>query len=336
MSRQLVTLKRQVREEHTFHQLIGVSKKMRDIFEIVRTVGATDASVMIYGDTGTGKELLARALHQESPRRDKEMVCINSAALTESLLEAELFGYVKGAFTGAEGEKKGRLEIADGSTLFLDEIGHMSLRLQSKLLRFLQDMHFEPVGSNTTRQVNVRILAATNLDLKKEIEEGRFLRDLLYRIEVISIRVPPLKERPEDIPPLVDYYVKKYARQYEKTIREIGSEIMDVLVRYPWPGNVRELKNCLTRLVILSKNGKLSPGDLPETILDVLPDRKEDKKQSMILNIPPEGVTLKDMEEALIRITLERCKGNKSLSAQHLGISRKSLYEKMGRFGIPN
>ena len=194
---------------------------MKQIFDMVRTVGATDASVLIYGETGTGKELLAKALHQESPRRKSAMVCINSAALTESLLEAEMFGYVKGAFTGAISDRKGRVELADQGTLFLDEIGHMSLGLQSKLLRFLQEMAFEPVGGTTSRNVDVRIIAATNLDLHAEIKAGRFLNDLLYRIEVVPIRVPALRERRNDICLLVDHFIRVFARQYNKSVQKV-------------------------------------------------------------------------------------------------------------------
>ena len=191
MSRELATLRRQITRENSFHGIIGASPPMLDIFEMVRTVGPTDASVLITGETGTGKELLAQGIHQESARREGPMVCINCAALTESLLEAELFGYVQGAFTGALGDKKGRLEAAHGGTLFLDEVGNMSLALQSKFLRFLQDGTFEPVGSAASRQVDVRLVAATNADLEGQIAAGRFLSDLLYRIEVIAIRVPP-------------------------------------------------------------------------------------------------------------------------------------------------
>jgi DNA-binding NtrC family response regulator len=198
-ARELISIKKQMRNFNAFHGFISCDRKMLDIFDMVRIVGKTDVSVTISGETGTGKELLAHALHLESHRSKAEMVCINSAALTENLLEAELFGYVKGAFTGAETNSKGRLELADQSTLFLDEIGHMSLRLQTKLLRFLQEKTFEPVGSTVSRRVDVRIIAATNLDLQDEIRKGRFLRDLLYRIEVINIQLPPLRERRDDI-----------------------------------------------------------------------------------------------------------------------------------------
>ncbi len=335
VSRKLTSLQQAVREENAFHDIIGASPQMKDIFDMVRTVGGTDASVMIYGETGTGKELLARALHLESARREEALVCINSAALTESLLEAELFGYVKGAFTGAVTEKKGRLEAADKGTLFLDEIGHMSPRLQSKLLRFLQEKRVEPVGGVESRQMDVRIIAATNLDLQALIEDGRFLRDLLYRIEVISIRVPPLRERPDDIPLLTDHYIRHYARQYDRPVTGIHPNAMAFLMEHPWKGNVRELKNCVARAVILSKGGMLSLEDLPESVRAHGEKDGERGEAPLIGDLPESGVTLKRMEAELIRITLEKCAGNKSLAAKHLGISRKALYEKIERYGIP-
>lgn len=320
-AKELANLRRQVQEETSCHGIIGTSKVMSDIFEMVRTVGKTDASVMICGETGTGKELLARAVHLESHRRKAEMICINSAALTENLLEAELFGYAKGAFTGAETDRKGRLELADQSTLFLDEIGHMSLRLQVKLLRFLEDKTFEPVGSTESRKVDVRIIAATNLDLQTEIKKERFLSDLLYRIEVIKIQAPPLRERQDDIHLLAHYYTKKYANQYGKEIKAIEPDAMKVLQQYKWPGNVRELKNYIERGVILSKKPALCVSDLPETI------RKTE-------NVCGEVWNLKKTEKELILKTLKNFEGNKSLTARHLGISRKTLYKKLADFDI--
>ncbi len=333
MENELERLRRKMREEETFHDMIGHSRRMKEVFDMVMTVGPTDASILIHGETGTGKELLARAIHEESRRREGNFVCINSAALTESLLETELFGYRKGAFTGAESNRKGRLETADRGTLFLDEIGHMSLRLQTKLLRFVQEMVFEPVGGTEPRSVDVRLIAATNLDLQEEIRSGRFLSDLLYRIEVISIRLPPLRERPEDIPLLVGHFLARYAERYQKGVDSVSPAAMDVLVRYPWPGNIRELKNCIARAVILSKGSTLRPADFGDKGMDERGAALQDKP-SPLLEIPEHGIRLRDMEIELVRRTLEKYGGNKTLTAQSLGISRKALYEKMERYGI--
>jgi len=333
IARELTSLKQQAVEEGAFHGIIGGSPRMMALFEMVKMVGATDASVMISGETGTGKELLAGALHLESRRSGAGMVCINSAALTENLLEAELFGYVKGAFTGAVADRKGRLETADNSTLFLDEIGHMSLRLQTKLLRFLQEKTFEPVGSAASCRVDVRIIAATNLDLQEEINHGRFLKDLLYRIEVINIQVPPLRKHREDIYPIVHHFIKRYAGEYEKPVRGIEPDAMEALVKYQWPGNVRELKNYIARGVILSKKPKLCMEDLPDVIVSNTESPEPVQTGGDLLNLPEGGLSLREMERELITMTLEKCRGNKSLAAQHLGISRKTLYEKLARYG---
>ncbi|MCF8143359.1 MAG: sigma-54 dependent transcriptional regulator [Deltaproteobacteria bacterium] len=335
MSLELASLRRQVKKESMFHGILGAASVMRDIFEMVRTVGPTDASVLITGETGTGKELLARALHSESGRRANPVVCINCAALTESLLEAELFGHAKGAFTGALADRTGRLESAHEGTLFLDEIGHMSLGLQSKFLRFLQDGIFQPVGDHRERKVNVRLVAATNVDLEEQIASGRFMSDLLYRIEVIPIRVPPLRERMEDIPLLAEHFVARYARRYLRAMEGISPEAMGRLMDYHWPGNIRELENCLARAVILSKKSFISPEDLPRKMGKPKP-AGEELFGGQIRKGSSQGPTLRDMETDLIINTLKRCHGNKTLAAKILGISRKGLYEKMTRLGIRN
>ena len=266
MRRELATLRKEVDQDNSFHGIIGASHRMRQVFDLVRAVGPTDASVLITGQTGTGKELLADSIRLESKRKQGPMVCINCAALSETLLEAELFGHVKGAFTGALGDRKGRLELAHGGTLFLDEVGKMSLGLQAKLLRFLQDGSFEPVGASRPRKVDVRLVAATNTDLEDLIAQGKFISDLLYRLDVISVRLPPLRERGEDIPLLVKHFLARYARRYQKPVEGVGAEAMQMLVDYSWPGNVRELKNCLARAVILCAGRLLASGDLPEKI----------------------------------------------------------------------
>jgi DNA-binding NtrC family response regulator len=334
ISRELANLRQEVREMHSFENIIGASQKMLDVFQILRTVSPTDATVLIQGETGTGKELLAKAIHSLSRRRDRTLVCINSAALTETLLEAELFGYVKGAFTGAVTNKPGRLEMADGGTLFLDEIGQMSLNLQSKLLRFLQEGNFEPVGGVSSRSVDVRVIAATNRDLQEEIKAHRFLSDLFYRIEVISITLPPLRERREDVVLLANHFIKRYAKQYEKQMEDISPRALEALTNYSWPGNVRELENVIARAVILSKDKGIDVLDLPERIKSHEAPAVSETRPPFMAEIPDAGIKLKEMERELIQRTLEKCQGNKSLAADLLGISRKALYEKMSRYGI--
>jgi DNA-binding NtrC family response regulator len=332
ISKELAELRREVREKDYLHEIIGADPKMQEIFEIIRTVAPTDVPVLIKGETGTGKELLARAIHSLSGRHDRPMICINSAALTDSLLEAELFGHIKGAFTGAIANKKGRLETANKGTLFLDEIGHMSLNLQTKLLRFLQEGTFEPVGSEETRKVDVRVIAATNRDLQEEISAGRFLGDLLYRIEVISITLPPLRERRDDISILLDHFIKYFGKKYERKIEGIHPEAIEALVEYDWPGNVRELENCIARAIILCKGSYIVLKDLPERIRNFGDQAQSNRDKKFVLAIPDEGISIREMERELIEKTLKKCNGNKTLAANYLGISRKALYEKIGRY----
>jgi DNA-binding NtrC family response regulator len=334
ISLELADLRREIREKYSFQQIIGTHPKMKKIFERVRSVAPTDASVLVHGETGTGKELLAKAIHALSRRSERPMICINSAALTENLLEAELFGYVKGAFTGAVKNKQGRLDSADGGTLFLDEIGHMSLGLQTKLLRFLQEGSYEPVGSSKTRFVDVRIIAATNLDLQEEIKAKRFLSDLLYRIDVLSITAPPLRERGDDVLLLVNHFIKHYAKEYKKSIDSIAPAAMEILKRYPWPGNVRQLENCIARCVIFSKGRQIRLDDLPQIMKDTIADVHPEGHPEYIRPLPEAGIPLKALEKELIQKTLVKCKGNKSRTAELLGLSRKALYEKIGRYQI--
>ena len=241
---------------------------------------------------------------------------------------------MNGAFPGAVANKKGRFELADRGTLFLDEIGQMSLNIQSKLLRFLQDGTFDPVGSVENRSVDVRVITATNRSLQEEIKEGRFLSDLFYRIEVISINVPPLRERTDDIVLLANHFIRQYADQYGKTIDSIHPLAVDLLINHHWPGNVRELENCLARAVILCKGHQIGISDLPEKIKGSAENFPSRQQESLIRNIPEQGIKLKALERELILKTLEKCQGNKTLTANFLGISRKGLYEKMERYEI--
>ncbi len=334
ISSELAELRREAREKDYFREIIGADSKMNEVFEIIRTSAPTDVPILIRGETGTGKELLARAIHSLSRRQDRPMICINSAALTDSLLEAELFGHVKGAFTGAISNKKGRLEAANKGTLFLDEIGHMSLNLQAKLLRFLQEGSFEPVGGVDPRYVDVRVITATNRDLREEIKAGRFLNDLLYRIEVISITLPPLRDRGDDIILLVNHFIKHFGKEYGKTIDSVHPDAMEAMAGYYWPGNVRELENCIARAIILSKGNSIGLDDLPDRITKYKGQARPDLDNQDILSLPENGISIRELERLLIKKILEKYNGNKTLAANTLGISRKALYEKIERYDI--
>ena len=265
---ELTALRLEVAGRYGFQNIVGQSLALRKIFDMVKAVAPTDATVLITGETGTGKELFAKAIHFNSTRGQAALVSINCAALSESLLEAELFGHVKGAFTGAVSSRVGRLEAADKGTLFLDEIGHMSLALQAKLLRFLQERTFEPVGSSTSRTVNTRIIAATNREMEGEVKTGRFLPDLYYRLQVIQLTIPPLRERREDIPLLAAHFVESAAAEHARPMREMSSEVLEALRAYSWPGNVRELKNMIDRLTILGQGQKMTLHELPAHIIE--------------------------------------------------------------------
>lgn len=338
LSRQVEAYRYAEKERANSVNFVGNHSSIQNILRLVRTVAATDAPVLIWGETGTGKEVIAQYIHSLSTRSDNPMITVNSAALNENLLESELFGYVKGAFTNALNTKKGRLEIADHGTLFLDEISRMSLGLQSKLLRFLQQGTFEPVGSNKTRKVDVRIIAATNRDLYQEIQEERFLSDLLYRLDVISIHIPPLRERGDDVLLLARYFIKKFSEKYHKDISSMSGEVEDTLLNFNWPGNVRQLENYIERGVIMSQGNRLEMSDLSDQLrhseIKGEPEAKNaggSKSSELVVNV---GTSLKDMERELIRYTLINCHGNKSTAASILGITRKTLYEKIETYGI--
>lgn len=254
-------LQEEIKTEHDFEEIVGQSRAIKKVLRTIETVAKTDATVLVLGETGTGKELVARALHDLSPRKDKALVKVNCAALPSGLIESELFGHEKGAFTGALARKVGRFELAHGGTIFLDEIGDLPMELQAKLLRVLQDGEFERLGATGTLKVNVRVIAATNRNLERSVREGQFRHDLFYRLNVFPIAVPPLRERTEDIPLLVRYFAVKYGKKLSRQIERIPKESMDSLTAYPWPGNIRELENVIERSVILSSGSKLELGD---------------------------------------------------------------------------
>jgi len=301
--------------------IIGNSVLMRQVLDMVRQVAPSQATVLLLGESGTGKELFARAIHTWSTRAAKPFIALNCAALPESLLEAELFGHERGAFTGAMQRRQGRFELADGGTLFLDELGEMSPQVQVKLLRVLQEGEFERVGGTQTIKVDVRIVAATNKDLKAEVDGGRFREDLYYRLNVISLTLPPLRDRRDDIPLLAQHFLTRYAEKNQKRITGMARETLQALMAWRWSGNVRELENCIERAVVLSRGDTIMLEDLPPQMRDAQPDTRA-------ITIPL-GTPLEEVERLLIQETLAATKGDKRLAAQLLGIATRTIYRKI-------
>ena len=302
-------------------RIIGTSPVMLRTLELVRQVAPSTATVLIYGESGTGKELIADAIHHGSPRRERACIKVNCAALPEQLLESELFGHERGAFTGAVARKEGRFELADGGTLFMDEIGDISSAMQAKLLRVLQSGEFERVGGTRTLKVDVRLVAATHADLAALVREKRFREDLYYRLNVITIKLSPLRERREDIPLLAHHFLQKYAAKNAKDIGGVTEEALDILQTYAWPGNVRELENVIERAVVLTQSSRLSPADLPETLV-----RTDQAARHLVISI---GTPLEEVEDRLIEETLRYTKGDKTLAAKLLGIATRTIYRRL-------
>ena len=331
-----------VRENARFHEelkskdewspLVGSSPAMLEVYKLVARVTESKSTVLLQGQSGTGKELIARAIHANGPRRDKPFIPVNCGALPDTLLESEMFGYEKGAFTGAVGSKVGLFEAANGGTLFLDEIGEMGQALQVKLLRVMQDHEIRRVGSTTSTKVDVRIIAATNRDLEQLAKEGKFRDDLFYRLNVVRITLPPLMERREDIPMLVHHFLQKCATGAAHVVRGVLPETMSLLTQYRWPGNVRELENAIERAVSLSQGPLLTPDDLPATLCQTLPPSYE--IAGAIGQSDEGGLTLEEVEKRhLVRI-LKETKGNKVKAAKVLGIDRRTLYRMAERFKL--
>ena len=320
-------LKERLEGQFNFDNIIGASNAMRRLFETLSLVAPSEATVLITGESGTGKELIANAIHQNSTRRDRPFVKVNCASLPETLLESELFGHEKGAFTGAIAKKKGRFQMAHEGSIFLDEIGEMPPTTQVKILRVLQEREFEPVGGDQTIQVDIRIIAATNMDLDREIAAGRFREDLFYRLNVVSLDVPPLHERREDIPLLANFFLKKYAKKNQRLIKGFTPLAMDLLMRHLWPGNVRELENVMERAVILTREDTIKPSDFPVIIRDM------DGGNGDNLDLSP-GKSLKEVERQMILRTLQDTGGNRTHAADILGISRRTLQLKLKEYGI--
>jgi DNA-binding NtrC family response regulator len=319
-------LKQKLQERYKFQNVVGKSKVMEELFDLVESVAASDANILIHGENGTGKELIANALHYNSKRGSGPFIKINCAAIPKDLIESELFGYKKGAFTGAAMDREGLFEMAEGGSLLLDEIGEMPSYLQAKLLRVLQEREFRPIGSDRVVRVDFRLICATNVDPEAALREGRFREDLYFRINTITLRVPPLRERTEDIPLLCDYFLEKFRVRYQKNVKTLAAPVYHLLIRNRWAGNVRELENAIERAVLVAKGSEIVEADLPESI------RGESSGPDDFI-IPPHR-TLDEIERMAILQTLQRTNWNKREAAQILGLYRPTLYSKMKKYDI--
>ncbi len=327
LERENAVLRRKLTRQYRFHDLLSKNPRMAELFELVRGVASQRSTVLIQGESGTGKELVARAIHFSGERGSRPFVAVSCAALAESLLESELFGHEKGAFTGALAQRKGKFELADGGTIFLDEIGDVSPKLQVDLLRVLQERRFFRVGGTSEVQVDVRVIAATHRELAAEVREGRFREDLYYRLNVINVHIPPLRERREDVPLLAQEFLDRLAHELGREVNAISDEALRALIDYDWPGNVRELENSIERALVSCKAGVLTAEDFGFL-------RKGSRAESAGLGLPP-GLTLEELERQYITATLQDCRGNVKAAAEALGIDRSTLYEKIKRYEIP-
>jgi len=318
-------LKRQLGHDRMLDSYIGISESVVKMKDLIRQVARVDSTILIRGESGTGKDLLARAIHNMSDRNHGPFVSINCAAIPETLLESELFGHGKGAFTGAVSHKEGLLKVADKGTFFLDEIGNTSLAIQVKLLRVLEEKKITPVGETKPISIDVRLICATNADLEEEVKAGRFRPDLFYRLNVIPVNIPPLRDRVEDIPLLVDHFVEKFCERHQLGRKDIQPEMYNVLSAYAWPGNVRELENTIERAVLLTKGGALTTSSFPETVVSAKPD-------GLVSRADPMTPTLESIEQAYIHWVLEKSGGNKTKAARVLGIDTSTLYRKLGKY----
>lgn len=327
---EVVTLRKQVATKFHFDNILGSSPVMKEVFDIAEQVAPTRATVLIEGESGTGKELFAKAIHQLSPRKNSPFVAVHCQALPAQLLESELFGHEKGAFTGAIEKRIGRFEYANNGTIFLDEIGDIEPQIQVKLLRVIQERSFERLGSNKTVQVDVRIIAATNKDLEREVAEGRFREDLYYRLNVIKITLPPLRDRRGDIPILANAFLKEFAQENGKQISEISAEALDVLQNYSWRGNVRELRSAIESAVAMSRGDKLFIKDFPPAVRE---NKDEFTSKSNGTKISG-NMTMEEIEKQAIINALKQTGGHRTHAAEKLGISRRTLHRKLKEFGI--
>lgn len=333
-----IYLREQLQSRYRFENIVGLSEKMQEVYRLILRVAPTNSTVLITGESGTGKELIARAIHFHSLRKDRQFIPVDCAVLSENLLESELFGHVKGSFTGAIVTKPGLFEVADGGTLFLDEIGNISLAMQSKLLRFIQEREFTPVGGTKIKKVDVRLIAATNKNLQEKIKEGTFREDLFYRLNIVPIHLPPLRERPEDIPLLAEHFLLKYCREMRKNLKKMSPTFLDLLKSYSWPGNVRELENIMERIVIMTDEEEIQPHHFPIPI--------QPKEERIALQVPQTSEELKELKKHLrdkaieeierlfVLQALSRNDWNVTKSAKEVGMLRQNFQALMRKYNI--
>ena len=325
--KEIDSLRRRLDQKFGLDRIIGQSKQMKEVFDKIQRAAPVDSTVMILGESGTGKELVAAALHHNSPRKNGPFVAVNCAAVPATLVESELFGHVRGAFTGATGRRIGRFEQADGGTLFVDEIGDFELGLQAKLLRVLEQFTVTPVGGHEDRKVNVRVLAATSRDIRKMVAEGAFREDLFYRLNVVTITLPTLRDRPDDIPTLVEHFLKEITEQKHTAPRRVSREVLERFQAYRWPGNVRELRNTLESMMVLADGEVMTEKDLPERVA-------AGSTPSILPREIPTGLTMEELEKLAITKALDQCAGNRTHAAGRLGISVRTLQRKLRQYEV--
>ncbi|GLI52828.1 sigma-54-dependent transcriptional regulator [Thermodesulfovibrio yellowstonii] len=321
-------LRKELYEKFKMDGIIGKSRKMLQVLDIVKKATPTNATVLIYGESGTGKELIARAIHYNSPRKDKPFIAINCAAIPDTLIESELFGYEPGAFTGANTKKIGLIESADKGTLFLDEIAEIPLSTQSKLLRVLQDKEVRKIGSKDTNKIDVRIIAATNKNLSEQVEKNKFREDLYYRLKVITVEIPPLRERKEDIPDLVHFFIEKYSKEFGKRVNGIEEKALEALLNYSWPGNIRELESVIERAIIICEKDKITFNDIQDELRVITP------KNLFDIDIPDEGINYEELEKELIKKALIKSNFVIAKAARLLGMSYDTFWYRLKKFGL--
>jgi len=321
-------LKKELYGKFKIEGIIGKSKKMLQVIDIVKKVTPTNATVLIYGESGTGKELIARAIHYNSPRKDKPFIAINCAAIPETLIESELFGYEPGAFTGANTRKIGIIEAADKGTLFLDEIAELPPLTQSKLLRVLQEKEVRRIGGKDAIKVDLRIIAATNKNLSKEVEQNRFREDLYYRLKVITVEIPPLRERKEDIPELVNFFIEKYSKEFGKRVNGIEEKALQALINYQWPGNIRQLETVIERAIIICEKDKITLSDIQDELKISIP------KNILDIDIPDEGINYEELEKEILKKALIKSNYIIAKAARLIGMSYKTFWYRLEKFGL--